>query len=141
MAYYKAMRSVGNDQSMSVANMTPRIYGDIINAHPPLNRPSVKHATSRPSPAPMIRLVGLSISGIPGPPFGPRYLKTTTVFSPFLIDLVSIACTNSASLSNTRAFPLKDRPSLPVILETAPPGARLPRNMLIANIEKWCMCK
>lgn len=33
--------------------------------HPPLKRPSVRHATSIPSPAPMIRLVGLSISGIP----------------------------------------------------------------------------
>lgn len=40
--------------------------------HPPLNRPSVKHATSWPSPAPIMRLVGLSISRMPGPPLGPR---------------------------------------------------------------------
>ena len=33
--------------------------------YPPLNRPSVKHATSFPRPAPIIKLVGLSISGIP----------------------------------------------------------------------------
>lgn len=33
--------------------------------YPPLNRPSVRQATSIPRPAPMMRLVGLSISGIP----------------------------------------------------------------------------
>jgi hypothetical protein len=34
-------------------------------AHPPLNLPSVTQATSWPRPAPIIRLVGLSISGMP----------------------------------------------------------------------------
>mmetsp|Transcript_6387 Transcript_6387/g.15493 ORF Transcript_6387/g.15493 Transcript_6387/m.15493 type:complete len:211 (+) Transcript_6387:55-687(+) len=38
---------------------------------PPLNRPSVNRATSFPSPAPMMALVGVSISGKPGPPVGP----------------------------------------------------------------------
>jgi hypothetical protein len=38
---------------------------------PPEKRPSVSSATSLPSPAPMIADVGVSISGIPGPPFGP----------------------------------------------------------------------
>ena len=38
----------------------------------------------------------------------------------------------SSSESNTRAGPEKRRPSLPVILPTAPPGARLPR-----RIEMW----
>jgi len=33
--------------------------------YPPLNLPSVRQATSKPSPAPMTKLVGLSISGIP----------------------------------------------------------------------------
>jgi hypothetical protein len=54
--------------------------------HPPENLPSVKQATSYPNPAPMIKLVGLSISGMPGPPLGPKYLSTTTAFSPFLKD-------------------------------------------------------
>ena len=36
--------------------------------------PSVSIATSFPSPAPMIAEVGVSISGIPGPPLGPSYL-------------------------------------------------------------------
>ena len=38
---------------------------------PPENLPSVINATFFPSPAPIIAAVGLSISGIPGPPFGP----------------------------------------------------------------------
>lgn len=75
--------------------------------HPPENRPSVKQATSYPSPAPMIKLVGLSISGIPGPPLGPRYRRTTTVFSPALIEPDSTALTNSSSRSNARALPVK----------------------------------
>lgn len=33
--------------------------------YPPLKRPSVRHATSNPRPAPMMRLVGFSISGMP----------------------------------------------------------------------------
>jgi len=46
---------------------------------PPENRPSVISATSLPRPAPMIALVGVSISGMPGPPLGPSYLITTTI--------------------------------------------------------------
>lgn len=67
----------------------------------------------------------------PGPPFGPRYLRTMTVFSPFLIDPPSTACTNSSSESNTRAFPVKPKPSFPVIFAIAPPGARLPVSTLM----------
>ena len=37
----------------------------------PLKRPSVISATDEPSPIPAIAEVGFSISGIPGPPFGP----------------------------------------------------------------------
>ena len=33
--------------------------------YPPLNLPSVRQATSRERPAPMIKLVGFNISGIP----------------------------------------------------------------------------
>lgn len=33
--------------------------------YPPLKRPSVRQATSKPRPAPMIKLVGFSISGMP----------------------------------------------------------------------------
>ena len=38
---------------------------------PPEKRPSVIKATSLPSPAPMMAEVGVSISGMPGPPLGP----------------------------------------------------------------------
>ena len=38
---------------------------------PPENRPSVIKTTLSPNPMPMIALVGLSISTIPGPPRGP----------------------------------------------------------------------
>ena len=48
---------------------------------PPEKRPSVINATDFPKPAPIINEVGFNISGIPGPPFGPTYLMTTT--SPF----------------------------------------------------------
>jgi hypothetical protein len=70
------------------------------------------------------------LDDLPGPPFGPRYLRTTTVFSPFLIDPASTACTNSSSESNTRAFPVNPRPSFPVIFAIAPAGARLPVSTL-----------
>ena len=58
------------------------------------------------------------------------YLKMATVFSPFFIEPVSMAATNASSVSNTRALPVNCKPSLPVILETAPPGARFPRRIL-----------
>ena len=38
---------------------------------PPEKRPSVISATSLPKPAPMMAEVGVSISGMPGPPLGP----------------------------------------------------------------------
>ncbi len=44
---------------------TTRSGGQLKVAHPPLNLPSVTQATSWPRPAPIIRLVGLSISGMP----------------------------------------------------------------------------
>ena len=37
----------------------------------PEKRPSVMSATSLSSPMPQMALVGLSISRMPGPPFGP----------------------------------------------------------------------
>lgn len=52
---------------------------------PPENLPSVIKATDFHRPAPMIREVGFSISGIPGPPLGPQYRMTIT--SPSLISL------------------------------------------------------
>ena len=64
---------------------------------PPENLPSVMSATSLPSPAPMIAEVGVSISGIPGPPFGPSYRITTT--SPLTISFFSRACSISSSES------------------------------------------
>ena len=39
---------------------------------PPEKRPSVMSPTDSPSPWPMSALVGASISGMPGAPFGPR---------------------------------------------------------------------
>jgi len=71
----------------------------------------------------------------PGPPFGPRYLSTATVFSPFLISPFSTASTKASSVSNVLAFPVNSRPSFPVILATAPPGARLPFRILQINNE------
>ena len=38
---------------------------------PPENRPSVISAQARPSPLPLRKLVGYSISCMPGPPRGP----------------------------------------------------------------------
>ena len=72
--------------------------------------------------------VGFSISLMPGPPFGPSYLITTT--SPAFIDLDRIALTPSSSESNTRALPSKEVPSLPVIFATAPSFAKLPYRIL-----------
>mmetsp|Transcript_23696 Transcript_23696/g.58577 ORF Transcript_23696/g.58577 Transcript_23696/m.58577 type:complete len:336 (-) Transcript_23696:810-1817(-) len=90
----------------------------------PENLPSVIRATLCPSPAPIIALVGLSISGIPGPPLGPSYLTTTTV--PGTMALRLMASLKSSSQSNTAAVPLNTSPSLPVIFATHPPGATLP---------------
>ncbi len=45
----------------------------------PENLPSVIKAHWPPSPAPMRAPVGVNISGMPGPPFGPSYRITTTV--------------------------------------------------------------
>lgn len=69
----------------------------------------------------------------PGPPFGPRYLSTATVFSPFLISPFSTASTKASSVSNVLAFPVNSSPSFPVILATAPPGAKLPFKILRTN--------
>src|SRR5258706_14540037 len=124
--------------------------------YPPLNRPSVINATSWPSPAPIIKLVGFNISGIPiknrtcksvpfafptnaalvrvdvpGPPLGPKYRITTTVFSLVLMTPFSTALPSSSSLWKHFAFPVNLSPSLPVIFDTDPPGAIFPRRIRI----------
>jgi hypothetical protein len=71
---------------------------------------------------------------VPGPPLGPRYLNTTTVFSPLRISPFSTTLTSASSESKVRARPVNPSPSLPVILATAPPGARFPRRILC-----WCV--
>ena len=43
----------------------------------------------------------------PGPPFGPRYRRTTTVFSPFLIDFVSVRLRRQKE--DQSAFKIKER--------------------------------
>lgn len=49
-----------------------------VDATAHLKRPSVMSAHSLPRPAPMMAEVGVSISGMPGPPLGPSYRMTTT---------------------------------------------------------------
>ena len=66
----------------------------------------------------------------PGPPWGPKYRSIATVLSPFFIEPLSTALTNSSSELNARALPMKPNPSFPVILATAPPGARFPFSIL-----------
>ena len=63
---------------------------------------------------------------IPGPPLGPSYLTTRTVFSFGLIEPDTSSLYRLSSRSKTMARPVKASPSLPVIFATAPPGARLP---------------
>ena len=65
---------------------------------------------------------------MPGPPFGPSYLITTT--SPSLILLDNIASTPSSSELKTLALPSKEVPSLPVIFATAPSLAKFPYKIL-----------
>ena len=80
----------------------------------------------------MIAAVGLSISGIPGPPFGPSYRMTTT--SPFFTSPILMPLLASCSQSNTRALPTKVKPSFPVIFATHPSSARFPLNILICPL-------
>ena len=87
-------------------------------------------ATLSPSPCPIIAEVGLSISLIPGPPFGPSNRITTT--SPSEIFFSRIAVIPSSSELKTFAFPVNRVPSLPVIFATAPSGAKFPYSTL-----KW----
>ena len=154
VANYEPMGALQKQGRRNAQSGKLEFQGRVEDAHPPLNLPSVTQATSWPSPAPIIKLVGFSISGmpdfhsffpvnidtlrfsndVPGPPFGPRYRRTMTVFSPFLIDPTSTACTNSSSESNTRAFPVNPRPSFPVIFAIAPPGARLPVSTLTGGV-------
>lgn len=91
---------------------------------PPEKRPSVMRAALMP--APLIAEVGASISCIPGPPFGPSYLITTT--SPSLILPPRIADRESSWVLKTRAVPVNWRisGSTPAVLTTAPSGAMLP---------------
>mmetsp|Transcript_108 Transcript_108/g.281 ORF Transcript_108/g.281 Transcript_108/m.281 type:complete len:338 (-) Transcript_108:568-1581(-) len=92
---------------------------------PPEKRPSVISAHWSPRPAPMIAEVGVSISGIPGPPLGPSYRMTTTEFLNGSMSLET-AASMSSSQSKQRALPWNLSPSLPVILATEPSGERLP---------------
>ena len=66
---------------------------------------------------------------MPGPPFGPSYLITTT--SPLLTLDSAIAVKHSNSLSNTLAGPENFNPSLPVIFATHPSSARFPFRICI----------
>ena len=92
---------------------------------PPLNLPSVMRATQSPSPAPMMALVGVSISGIPGPPLGPSYLMTTT--QPLKDSgSSSSAASIASSWSKHLAGPSNSSPSFPVIFATDPSGATSP---------------
>mmetsp|Transcript_50290 Transcript_50290/g.106880 ORF Transcript_50290/g.106880 Transcript_50290/m.106880 type:complete len:202 (+) Transcript_50290:215-820(+) len=100
---------------------------------PPEKRPSVMRATCLPRPAPMMALVGVSISRMPGPPLGPSYRMMMK--SPFWI----LPCSNpfniSSSLSKTFALPVNLVPSLPVIFATAPSGHKLPRRILMLPVD------
>ncbi len=69
----------------------------------PLKRPSVIRATSLSRPRPTIAEVGVSISGIPGAPFGPQLRITMTL--PLRIWSPEMAANASVSLSNTWAGP------------------------------------
>lgn len=61
----KSSRNEGTKRAEAQPRLTQRKSGKINSTHPPLKRPSVKQATSKPNPAPMIKLVGFNISGIP----------------------------------------------------------------------------
>ena len=92
-------------------------------------RPSVINATSLPKPRPTIEEVGANISGIPGPPFGPSYLMTTTW--PARTVRLSIASTASSCELKQIAFPVNVLidGSTPPTLITAPFGAILPNKI------------
>ena len=59
-------------QRLAFAQQNYAIYLTLVPpSYTPENLPSVINATSWPSPLPTMAAVGLSISRIPGPPFGP----------------------------------------------------------------------
>ena len=93
---------------------------------PPENRPSVISAQARPRPLPLRKLVGYSISCMPGPPLGPSYRMITT--SPALTWPARMPSTAASWLSNTTAGPEKWKSSsgTPAVFTIAPSGARLP---------------
>ena len=93
---------------------------------PPENRPSVTRAQARPRPLPLRKLVGYSISCMPGPPLGPSYRISTT--SPASTFPPRIPSTAASWLSKTLAGPEKRHSSsgTPAVLTIAPSGARLP---------------
>lgn len=64
VANYETVRASQRQNEQNVLSGT-HIRGWVRVAHPPLNLPSVTQATSWPRPAPIIKLVGLSISGMP----------------------------------------------------------------------------
>jgi len=83
-------------------------------------------AHARPSPLPFRKLVGYSISCMPGPPRGPSYLITTT--SPERTEPLRMPATASSWLSNTTAGPenVHSSSGTPAVFTTAPSGARFP---------------
>ena len=94
---------------------------------PPENLPSVTIATCLPSPWPTRAAVVASISRMPGPPFGPSYLITTT--SPGTIPPFETSSKAASSRSKTRALPSNVVISTPAVLITAPSGASVPRSI------------
>ena len=92
----------------------------------PENLPSVISATDSPSPLPTMRLVGESISGIPGAPFGPSFLMTTTSPATIFPDVMASAA--SFSPSKTLAVPVNCiiLGLTAACLMTEPSGAMLP---------------
>ena len=103
----------------------------------PLNLPSVISATDLSNPIPQIAEVGDNISLIPGPPFGPSYLITTT--SPSTILFPNIASIASSSESNTLAGPLWFSISSRTadFLTTAPSKAKFPFKTAIPPVSLY----
>ena len=65
VANYEPMGALQKQGRRNAQSGKLEFQGRVGDAHPPLNLPSVTQATSWPSPAPIIKLVGFSISGMP----------------------------------------------------------------------------
>ena len=68
---------------------------------------------------------------MPGPPFGPSFLITTT--SPLLILLLNKASIASCSLSKTFAGPENSFTSMPAVFTTDPFGESVPFKIAIPH--------